>query len=385
MDSNGQQSDSLKDNKCMENEKLVYNQLMRGKTPEDIKEQCLQLCQDYIAGDWIRQTVETIEVKRITGGLTNQLYKCSIITPEANTTVPNVVAIRIYGMKWTKNHVYEHNERLSDIIISVMVSEKMLGPKIFGIFNGGEITAFYKHRHFKLEEQKDAKLAEKLFRKMARIHAMNVPIKRKHWMLNEMDDNYQLFIKRSSIPQLIDELNCETLKTVNMSDEINWIKDKIIELGSPMVFSHNDLCSVNIMVLEDNEYNKSEDQILICDYEFASYGYRGQDIGSVINEWGRVGTDLESDDDLVDDNVIKQLLLYYIDENIKIFGKDYTKNINNSMDQLVKEVKVFALFNKINFSLFFLRTDHESDESAFDEKLSLKLAEQQFKNYICVI
>ncbi|XP_054157311.1 uncharacterized protein LOC128955663 [Oppia nitens] len=341
MDSNGQQSESLKDNKSMENEKLVYNQLMRGKTPEDIKEQCLQLCQDYIAGDWIRQTVETIEVKRITGGLTNQLYKCSIITPEANTTVTNIVAIRIYGIKWTENNVYEDNARLSDIIVSVMVSEKKLGPKLLGIFNGGEISYFYNHRYFKLEEQNDVKLVEELFQKIARIHAMNVPIKRKHWMINEMEDNYKKVKNQSSITQLIDELNCETLKTVDISNEINWIKHKVIESGSPEVFSHNDLCCANIMVLEDNEYNNSEDQLLICDYEYAPYSYRGQDLGSTILEWGRDGTVIDTDHDFIDDNIIKQLLLYYIDENIKIFVMKNSEDISSINELFVGNTELY--------------------------------------------
>ncbi|XP_054157303.1 choline/ethanolamine kinase-like [Oppia nitens] len=381
MESNDQQSNSCNDVKSLDNLDIDFHETIRGQTPEDIKEQCLQVCQDYIAGDWIKQTVETIEVTRITGGVTNQLYKCAINESDANPTVPNVVAVRIYGSKWSKSNVYDGNERLSDIIISMMVSERKLGPKLLGVFNGGEISVFHNHRQFKLEEQKNAKLVEELFRKIARIHAMDVPLIKKHWVFDEIDGNYQKVMNQSSIPQLIDQLNCETLKTVDISDEINWLKEKVIEIGSPMVFSHNDLLSSNIMVLEDNDNHNSEEQILICDYEYGCYGYRGSDLGSIISEWGRLWSDFKVDHNLIDDSIINQLLGYYIDENIKIFGINYSENPINSMNQLVKEVKLFVLIGKICLILFCLRIDEHSDDMP-NETVFLQLAERTYKNYL---
>ena len=42
------------------------------------QEKCLKLCQDYLSGNWNRQTMDTIEVRRVSGGLTNQLYSKSV-------------------------------------------------------------------------------------------------------------------------------------------------------------------------------------------------------------------------------------------------------------------------------------------------------------------
>ena len=115
--------------------------MLRGKTPEDIKQRCLQLCKNYVAGNWSEQTLDSIQLDRISGGLTNQLYYCAIREPSPKADVPQEVAIRLYGKKWY--NVDEQYERLTDTIVSVMVSEKGLGPKIYGLFEDGQIQHYY--------------------------------------------------------------------------------------------------------------------------------------------------------------------------------------------------------------------------------------------------
>ena len=127
------------------------NGLIRGETPEDIKERCLQLCRDYLAHNWIQQTVDSIQVRRITGGLSNQLYYCGVNEPSLTSTAPQEVAIRLYGNKLYNNMTGDANEklndrsseRLSDVITSLMLSETQLGPKIYGLFEDGQIQHYY--------------------------------------------------------------------------------------------------------------------------------------------------------------------------------------------------------------------------------------------------
>ena len=117
---------------------------LRGKTPENIREQCYQLCREYLAGIWLRVSIDQIVVNRISGGLTNQLYYCAIEESSRTTGAkePQEVAIRLYGDKHFNNS--ETNERLSDIIIAILVSENSLGAKIYGIFDRGQILDYHK-------------------------------------------------------------------------------------------------------------------------------------------------------------------------------------------------------------------------------------------------
>ncbi|CAG2166894.1 unnamed protein product [Oppiella nova] len=370
MSSNDCHSKSLKDLKAGEEFDLEKVVLIRGQTPHGIKERCLQLCRDYLAHNWIQQTVDSIQVRTIPGSLNNELYYCGVNEPSLTSTAPQEVVIRLYGRKVYNNLNSDGNERLkdmrserlSDVITSLMLSETQLGPKIYGLFEDGQIQHYYQHRHFKLEEQNNLKLVEELFRKIARVHALDVPLPKKHWIFREMDLNCEEAYRRPAINEMIEGLNCETIKshdlkaevqpainemieglnceTIKSHDlkaEVQWLKDMSVKIDSPLVFSHNDLFSSNVLVL-DNE-TASGDQLVICDYEYSSYGFRGMDLGTIINEWGRLRTDILTVHTFADDSTIKQLLQYYVSENEIIFGKSWSQNGMNSTEQLLKEVK----------------------------------------------
>jgi hypothetical protein len=120
-------------------------ELLRGETPKDIKQKCFDLCKDYLGGNWLKLSIDEIEVKRLSGGFTNQLYYCAISKPlKPIDDEPQEVAIRFYGEKHFNNLDYEGNERLTDVIIALLVSEHNLGPKIFGLFESGQIQHYYK-------------------------------------------------------------------------------------------------------------------------------------------------------------------------------------------------------------------------------------------------
>jgi hypothetical protein len=137
-----------------EKEKIDFSKLeiLRGKTPEDIKQRCFQLTKDYLGGVWLNISIDEIEVKRLSGGFTNQLYHCVISKPmQPDGDEPLEVAIRLYGGKHFNNLNCEGNERLTDVIIALLVSQNKLGPKIYGFFESGQIQHYYKVLNNKLK------------------------------------------------------------------------------------------------------------------------------------------------------------------------------------------------------------------------------------------
>ena len=125
-----------------------------GKTPDDIKDKCLILCQDYLSGVWLTQTIDNITVERLTGGMLNQLYYVSIdsVTNGNNgqveevSDVPTEVAIKLTQKKpLLEESESEEKERLlGELVVNLMVSENGLGPKIYGVFDGGVIQKYYR-------------------------------------------------------------------------------------------------------------------------------------------------------------------------------------------------------------------------------------------------
>ena len=69
---------------------------------------------------------------------------------------------------------------------------------------------------------------------------------------------------------------------IDFESEIEYLLGVILSLNPPVVFSHNDINTGNILVKEDL---KDSDPVVLIDYEFASYNYRGFDLANHFNEW----------------------------------------------------------------------------------------------------
>ncbi|CAG2115101.1 unnamed protein product, partial [Medioppia subpectinata] len=273
---------TLKDCKRVEDVNFAELEIIRGQTPDDINDRCLQLCQQYLSGIWSQQTADTIHVRRLTGGLTNQLYHCSLNRQSSDTDVgaegcaPREVAIRLYGSKYVNINGTDGNERLTDIIIALLASRSRLGPKIYGLFEGGEILAYYKHRPFHVSEQQNPRLVSQVFTKLARFHAMDVPVRRRHhWLADMFDRFYERADTTLGINTMAKELECETFIEYDIGLEKDWIKALIARTDSPMVFTHNDFRSSNIMIVDNKDMMDGEVEgedsdgqtVVFCDFD----------------------------------------------------------------------------------------------------------------------
>ncbi|KAI9538193.1 hypothetical protein NQZ68_017926 [Dissostichus eleginoides] len=58
----------------------------------------------------------------------------------------------------------------------------------------------------------------------------------------------------------------------------------LAETKSPVVFCHNDVTEGNILILEDKDPNTT-DRLMLIDFEYSSYNYRGFDFGNHFCEW----------------------------------------------------------------------------------------------------
>ena len=123
---------------------LEVKDKFKGETPIDIKKKCLTLCQTYLGGKWTELSVDDIQIRRRSGGMSNQVYYCGIPEPMRGTgDEPQEVAVRLYGFKMDFKTFDEDCPRKSDAIVWLMASERGLGPKVYGLFPEGQIHKFY--------------------------------------------------------------------------------------------------------------------------------------------------------------------------------------------------------------------------------------------------
>ena len=199
-----------------------------------------------------------------------------------------------------------------------------------------------------------------LAQRLARIHAMEVPIKRSgNWLFDYFDESLKLAKERFDLKALIEESKFQTLKTYDIEEELQWLKKAIIESESPHIFTHLDFRGSNIMITES-------DGIVLCDFEYSCYGYRGFDFGTFFTELGygrlvdgRVWGQSTQPHEYPSDETIKQFIGPYIEESIKLKGKQFSEDNRNSIENILKEVKLFSLVGFM-WTIMFLLGMNES-------------------------
>jgi thiamine kinase-like enzyme len=170
---------------------------------------------------------------------------------------------------------------------------------------------------------------------------MDVPIiKNGKWIFQTYDTLYESAFKKFPINELIEEYNCETLKKYDIRHEIEWIKKRIIEIDSPILFCHNDFHAANILVTQPN--NNSDERIVLCDFEYSG-DFPNQCITNLFFE-------------------------EYIAESVKIHGNGYSAKKSNSIEHLTREAKIFSLVSNLIFVVNILKTEETIIGVEFDKK-----------------
>jgi thiamine kinase-like enzyme len=199
---------------------------------------------------------------------------------------------------------------------------------------------------------------------------MDVPIiKNEKWILQTYDTLYESAFKKFPINELIEEYNCETLKKYDIRQEIEWIKKRIIEIDSPILFCHNDFHGGNILVTEPN--NNSDERIVLCDFEYSCYSYRGLDFGTLFIEWGGDINEFMKIGDFPKECVTNLFFDEYIAESVKVVGNEYSAKKSNSIEHLTREAKIFSLVSNLIFVVYILESNETTLGEEFDKKKNM--------------
>lgn len=102
----------------------------------DMFEMATRLCRSYLPGSWKKITNKDICVKRISGGLSNWLYRVTLLK---GNTEPRDVLMRLYGQTHGENAI---ENIITESVIFTLLSERGLGPKLHGIFPGGRLEEY---------------------------------------------------------------------------------------------------------------------------------------------------------------------------------------------------------------------------------------------------
>ncbi|CAF3394076.1 unnamed protein product [Rotaria socialis] len=325
--------------------------------------EALQWCQNFLRGAWSSITIEDMRMERISGGLSNYLYCCSLpenVQPLGDE--PRKVLLRVYG----EAHKKHRGTLLIDSVVCTLLSERKLGPRVHGIFPEGRLEEFIESESLRASEIRDPKTSRKIGRLLGELHQLDMPlVKEPIWLY------YTIERHLSDLPTDTNKFEIEEdreifqeLRSVcNFTEEFEQLKKLLASIQSPVCFTHNDFQPGNILRLKSHP-----EKFTVIDFEYCSYNYRGFDIGNHFCEFMFDYTSSKAWpffnlDFTLYPNKIQQInfLSSYADAIISSAnekaneGSLLSTNNNNReelIDQLMKEANYFALASHFFWTLW---------------------------------
>ncbi|XP_052017234.1 choline/ethanolamine kinase isoform X2 [Apodemus sylvaticus] len=268
----GLPKDGLQDAKCPE---PIPNRRRASSLSRDAQRRAYQWCREYLGGAWRRARPEELSVCPVSGGLSNLLFRCSL--PNHVPSVggePREVLLRLYGaiLQGVDSLVLES-------VMFAILAERSLGPQLYGVFPEGRLEQYLPSRPLKTQELRDPVLSGAIATRMARFHGMEMPFtKEPRWLFGTMERYLKQIqdLPATSLPQM------NLVEMYSLKEEMNSLRKLLDATPSPVVFCHNDIQEGNILLLSEPD---SDDNLMLVDFEYSSYNYRGFDIGNHFCEW----------------------------------------------------------------------------------------------------
>ncbi|XP_005522434.1 choline kinase alpha isoform X2 [Poecile atricapillus] len=238
-------------------------------------------CKEFLPGAWRGLQEEQLRISPIRGGLSNMLFQCSL--PDTIETVadePRKVLLRLYGAILQMGA----EAMVLESVMFAILAERALGPKLYGIFPQGRLEEFIPSRKLSTEELSLPDISAEIAEKMARFHGMKMPFnKEPKWLFGTME-KYLNQVLRIKFTRESQTRKLNKLLSYNLPQEMKNLRAMLEATFSPVVFCHNDCQEGNILLLEGRESSENQ-KLMLIDFEYSSYNYRGFDIGNHFCEW----------------------------------------------------------------------------------------------------
>ncbi|CAG8652763.1 1994_t:CDS:2 [Acaulospora morrowiae] len=212
-----------------------------------------------------------IQVDQITGSYTNSVF---CVKKNLRDEKPQKVLLRVYG-----NGVDQLINREGELQILRMLSSVNIGPQLLGIFKNGRFEQFLDSKPLTKDDLCMAPVSRHIACRMFQLHNIVNTFPPKKDVIPEVWVNIDRWYPLAC--KAVESDNKEALRLLNLlKDEIPRLKSILSKVNSPIVFAHNDTQYGNILRLADES-----NQLVVVDFEYAGYNYRGFDIGNHFCEW----------------------------------------------------------------------------------------------------
>jgi len=220
---------------------------------------------------WENLIDDDIQLKYLTGGMTNYLYAASTISKSASI---QTALVRIYGNQ--TELIIDRKMELQNID---RCHKTGFGPCLYGVFKNGYIYEFFEGRTVSPDELHKCVWNVLLGKELAKWHKQPLlPTETVPGVWHTIGE--WLTLVPEVYPTDSKEKNWKHIGGKSkIKEELEILKSMATQSGSPVIFSHNDLLGGNIIVSEKTGIIK------FIDFEYACTNYQAFDIANHFNEW----------------------------------------------------------------------------------------------------
>lgn len=326
---------------------------------------------------------ESLQVKTITGGITNALYSISGFNPIQSY---NTILIRVFGAEGMIDRDVETSAFAA-------LSDAGVAPLYFGRFGNGRLEGWLDGFSPMVLMDLQIKVnAEKVAKEMAHLHSgFNVPEYLQEWhnhsepglwtQLFDWLDQAKKIDPQDGYKSKGDAGRAERLINLpKLEKEVIWLKKSVVPSDAQVAFCHNDLLPANIMK------NGETGQIKLIDFEYGGINFVGFDIANHFNEFagGPEKKTGEPDYSLFPDESRQKLFITaYVQASRSFTATNGSANNHASTEEeeiskLVKEVRAFVLVNHFYWGLWGVNQAAAEGTEDFDY---LAYASHRFNRY----
>lgn len=332
---------------------IKSNGFTKGHLPEELKKLLRSVASDW--GDKIEDMEEALQVSRLTGAMTNEVYE--IKWSSKSGAQARKVLVRMYG-----EGVEVFFNREDEIRTFECLSKHGHGPRLLGQFSDGRVEEFIHARTLSATDLRDPKTSALIASTLREFHNLDMPGP-KTIVLWDRLRNWVSEAKRLCSASEVEEFWLDTLE-----EEIKLLQRELSKHSQLIGFCHNDLQYGNIMM---DEHTSS---ITLIDYEYASYNPIAYDIA---NHFCEMTADYHSETPHILDYTSYPDL-----EERSNFVRAYLSSAGGNpseeeVEQVVEEAEIYTLPNHLFWGLWGIISGH-INKIDFDY---FEYARQRFDQY----
>lgn len=299
------------------------------KDRKELESDAKHICIETIPR-WENLKEDEVEVSEISGGITNLLWK---LTPKLETGLAPVV-VRIFG---EQTDLLIDRDREKQVLLQL--NQAGFGAPVLSTFDNGRVEGFLDMRTLKPVEMTEPSMARRIAQRLKHFHS--APVQLEGATAEPSEEDFPLMRKWLDMAREIkydDEAKQKAHDAVDldaMERELNLTQEAAEKLQVPIVWSHNDLLSGNVLVTHQDLTVRGEVGTLasmqFIDFEYGGYAYRGHDWGNHFAEYAGFECEYSR---------------YPDNEHVEMFVRAY---LNEGAHSPASEVEVASAVAEANF------------------------------------